>query len=130
MVKPVGRESHYRLVHPVLHLQQCHSLRFVLYYTLHKGLVKSTLHCSNTLDSWRQLAVIAGKYHSRCPAYGYPAGCLKSLGSLINEERTEFHSVEQSVGTAHESTCYHPCLSEYLRPDAQVKFYLTLLQAF
>ena len=130
MIKPVGRESHYRLVHSILHSEQGDSLGFVLHDTLHEGLVETSLHCRNTLDCWRQLAMVTCKYHSRSPADGYPTGRLKSLCCLIYKKRAEFHSVEQSVGTAHKCTRNYPCLTKYLCPDTQVEFYLAFLQPF
>ena len=121
---------HNLFIHPILHRQQGHSFRFALHNTLHKSLVEPSLHCRNTLDSRWQLAVVTGEYHSRCPAHRNPTCCLKRLCRLVYEEGAKFHPVEQTVGTAHKSTCYYPRLPEYLCSDTQVEFYLSLLQSF
>ena len=102
MIEPVGGETHDILIHTVLDLEQGDRLGMMVDDALHERLVESALHGCETLDGGRQLAVVARQNHTRGPADRNPAGRLKRLSRLVDEECTELHAVEQTVGTAHQ----------------------------
>ena len=66
--------------------------------------------------------MVAGKHHSRCPAYGNPACSLKGLRRLVYEERIEFLPFQQTVGSTYECACYHTRLAKQLLRDAHLQF--------
>ena len=119
MIKPLARELHYLLVHAILHLQQRYGLRLVLHNALHESLAQSSLQSHNAFHGWRQLAMVAGKYHASCLADGYPACSLKCLCCLVNEECGVFLAFEHTVGSSSKRGGDDTCLTEKGRTDAQ-----------
>lgn len=97
-------------------------LRLVLNNPLHKRLCQSSAHGFNTFHCWRQLTMVTGKYNPCGSFHRNPAGSLKSLCRLVDEESSELLSRHHPVGTAHKGTCNDPCLTEELSIDAA--FYL------
>ena len=119
---------HDLVVHAILHPQQRHHLGFVLYDTLHERLVQSGTLGSHALHRGRQLTIIASQDDARHLADGYPAGGLKGLGCLVDEECPELHPLQQTVGTAHQRTGHDTCLAKQLGVDAYLYLGSTALQ--
>src|SRR5574344_2477646 len=122
VVEPVAGEPHNLFVHPILHLEQRHRLRFILHDAFHQRLVQSALQCRHALHRRRQLTVVARQHHSGSLPYGNPAGSLQRLRRLINKECTELLPFQHAVGAARERRGNHPRLGKQLR----IYFYLQL----
>ena len=122
MVEPLARKAHYGVVHAVLHGEQRHHVGLVLHYALHQRAPQAHLHGLVALHRGRQLAVVAGEHHPADAPHGYPAGGLKGLGGLVDEQRAELHAVEQAVGAAHKCGGDHPRLAKQFAVDAHLQF--------
>ena len=66
--------------------------------------------------------MVASQDDASGPADGNPAGCLKGLGSLVDEERAKLHAVEQSVGRAHQCAGDDTRLAKEFSIDAYLEF--------
>ena len=72
--------------------------------------------------------MVAGKNDTRHTPDGYPAGCLQCLGSLVDEQRAELHSVQYVACRAYKRAGYDARLAEQLLSDANLQFRGTALQ--
>ena len=72
--------------------------------------------------------MVASQDDARHLADGYPAGGLKGLGCLVDEECPELHPLQQTVGTAHQRTGHDTCLAKQLGVDAYLYLGSTALQ--
>ena len=73
--------------------------------------------------------VVASQDDAPCTADGDPAGSLKGLSSLVDEEGAKLHAVEQSVGGAHQCAGNDTRLAKEFGIDAYLEFSGATLQA-
>src|SRR5690606_16031324 len=107
VIEVSGREFHDVFVHPVLHLQHGGGGGLSL-NTFFKQRCRQARACGLTrFDRRRQLTMVAGKYHTSGADDGYPAGRLKRLGSLVDENGFVLAIPQQRMGSAYEGTGYY-----------------------
>ena len=116
-------------MHPVLYLQQRHGFGMSLDETLHQGLSQAGLQGGNALHRRGQLTVVARQHHTADAAQGNPTGSLQCLGGLVDEQRAELLTVQQTVGRADQRRGNDTCLTKQLVVDAYLQFRGAALQA-
>ena len=72
--------------------------------------------------------MVARKNHARGPADGNPAGGLKGLGGLVDEQRAKLHALQQSAARTHKGGGDDARLAKDLAVDAYDKLRLTVFQ--
>lgn len=72
--------------------------------------------------------MVACQNHPAGSSHRNPAGCFQSLGSLVDKEGTELHSLQQSVGRTYQGAGNDTRLAKEFCVDADFYFGSTALQ--